>query len=495
MLRVWSACLVVFVLAAAAVAEPPSAAKPTPSAEGIFEGPLTVGAVNLRLGFHLKKKEDGGWTGKMDSIDQGARGIPLSSVKVDGDAVTLEFKAGGLKYAAKLSADGQSLDGTFEQGGLKLPLTLKRVEKATVLIRPQEPKKPYPYKEEEVKYENPKAKGVKLAGSLTLPQGEGPFPCVILISGSGPQDRNEELLGHKPFLVLADHLTRNGVAVLRFDDRGVAKSTGNHNVATSADFATDVEAGIDFLKTRKEINTKRIGLMGHSEGGLIAPMVAAARPEDVAFIVLLAGPGLPGDEILHMQSSLIAKVGGSSEASLKRQRSTLDLAFKAMREEQDEKKLLARLKEEIRRVMAELTPEEKAELKKELDKENKKTDEEVMKLAVDMADQNLARLASPWMRYFLTYDPRPTLAKVKCPVLAVNGDLDLQVPWEENLKAVEKALKDGGNADVTCARCRGLNHLFQHTKTGSPSEYGNIEETFDPATMAKITEWIRQKAK
>lgn len=465
-----------------------------PSAQGIFEGPLKVGAIELRLAFHLKKKDDGKWTALMDSPDQGATGIPMTTATVEGNQVVLEFKPGQAKLTGTLSADGQTLDATWEQAGSRFPLTLKRVAKVTERKRPQEPKPPFPYRTEDVKYPNAKAKGVTLAGTLTLPRGNGPFPAVILISGSGPQDRNEELLGHKPFLVLADHLTRRGIAVLRFDDRGVGKSTGNHAKATSADFATDVEAAIDFLKTRAEIDPQRIGLMGHSEGGLIAPMVAVARP-DVAFIVLLAGPGLPGDEILRLQSNLIAKKMGSSDKELGHNRKFLERAFVLLKEEADDAKVLAALKAELAKLMAELPPEERAEALAKLRKDHAgKSDEELEKLAREMGEAGLPRLANPWMRFFISFDPRPTLAKVKCPVLAVNGELDLQVPVDENLQAIEQALRAGGNPDFTCKKFPGLNHLFQNTKTGLPSEYGTLEETFCPKALEFIGDWIRSKA-
>lgn len=492
MFRVCFAGLLALFLASAMLAQE---AKAPVSAEGIFEGPLKVGAIDLRLGFHLKKKEDGKWEGKFDSIDQGARNIPLSAVNVEGENVTLEFKAGGAKFVGKLGANGQTLEGIWEQAGARYPLKLKRVDKATVLLRPQEPKKPYPYQEIDVAYDNPSASGVKLAGSLTVPKGDGPFPCVIMITGSGPQDRNEELLGHKPFLVIADHLTRQGIAVLRFDDRGVAKSKGNFATANSADFATDVIAGLEFLKTRKEIDPKKIGLMGHSEGGLIAPMVAAAR-SDVAFIVMLAGPGLSGEEVLRLQAYIIGKKMGASEESLKKQAALSADSMKVLREEPDDAKAIERMKQLVDQVLAGLSPTERKEMIATFGGAGKATEEKDAEAMVKkLLEAQMAKVASPWFRYFLTYDPRATLAKVKCPVLALNGELDLQVTIDENLPAVEKALKEGGNKDVTCVRLPELNHLFQHTKTGLPSEYGTIEETFDPKALELIGEWIKKRTK
>ncbi len=335
--------------------------------------------------------------------------------------------------------------------------------------RPQEPKKPYPYDEEEVGYEN-KRDSVKLAGTLTLPRGKGPFPAALLITGSGPQDRNESLLGHKPFLVLADYLTRQGIAVLRVDDRGVGGSTGSVPDSTTENFAADVTAGIEFLKTRKEIDPKQIGLIGHSEGGLIAPMVAAQNG-DVAFIVLMAGTGLTGEEILYLQGALILKASGASAEQLAKQRATQEGMFKILKEEKDPATAEKRLHEELSRNLTE---------------EAKKKSEQAIAAQIK-------RVNTPWFRYFLTLDPRPALRKVKCPVLALNGENDLQVPATENLREIEAALKAGGNKNITIVRLPKLNHLFQTSETGSLSEYAKIEETVAPVALKTIGDWILKR--
>jgi pimeloyl-ACP methyl ester carboxylesterase len=339
----------------------------------------------------------------------------------------------------------------------------------TALNRPQEPKKPYPYDEEEVDYEN-KRDGVKLAGTLTLPRGKGPFPAALLITGSGPQDRNESLLGHKPFLVLADYLTRQGIVVLRVDDRGVGGSTGSVPDSTTENFAADVTTGIEFLKTRKEIDPKHIGLIGHSEGGLIAPLVAAQNG-DVAFIVLMAGTGLTGEEILYLQGALILKAGGASAEQLAKQRATQEGMFKILKEEKDPATAEKRLHEELSRNLTE---------------EAKKKSEQAIAAQIKRAN-------TPWFRYFLTLDPRPALRKVKCPVLALNGENDLQVPATENLREIEAALKAGGNKDVTIVSLPKLNHLFQTSETGSMSEYAKIEETIAPVALKTIGDWVLKR--
>ena len=300
MKRRFALCL--FALASLAFAQ-------APSLDGNWMGTLDVGAAKLRLVLHVTQSP-AGMTATMDSIDQGANGMKIDAITFTGNAVHFELHMIQGSYDGAMKADGSEISGQWKQGGAELPLTFKRVDKAPEVTRPQDPKKPYPYEEEEVAYENKKA-GIKLAGTLTYPRGKGPFPAVLLITGSGPQDRNEALAGHRPFLVLADHLTRHGIAVLRVDDRGVGGSSGDTMKSTSADFADDALAGIQFLKTRKEVNPAQIGLIGHSEGGMIAPMVAA-RSSDVAYIVLLAGPGVRSEEILYAQGEAIGKAMGAN---------------------------------------------------------------------------------------------------------------------------------------------------------------------------------------
>ncbi len=325
------------------------------------------------------------------------------------------------------------------------------------LKRPQNPVKPYPYRDEDVAYDN-KVQNVTLAATLTLPQGTGPFPAVVLITGSGPQDRDESLLGHKPFLVLSDYLTRHGIAVLRADDRGVGKSTGIFSKATTADFATDTEAGIAYLKTRKEIDPRKIGLIGHSEGGVIAPMIAA-RNKDVAFIVMMAGTGVPGDQIIPAQSEAIEVASGKDPAE-------------AAKNAANEKEMLKLVE----------TEKDQAVLEKEL-KEKMKGDTPEAQIGAQ-----IAQLTSPWFRYFLTYDPAVALRHVNCPVLALNGSLDKQVLPSQNLPPIRQAL--AGNKRAEIDELPGLNHLFQTAKTGSPAEYAAIEETIAPVALDKMATWI-----
>jgi len=423
------------------------------SIEGIWEGKLKVPGVELIIVFKISKNPDGTLTATMDSPDQGATGIPVEEVIFKDNTLRLEVKSAGGVFEGKVSEDFLVIEGEWKQSGQTLPLTVKRVDKAVEILRPQVPKKPYPYIEEELVYENKEA-GITLAGTLTLPPGKGPSPVVLLISGSGPHDRNETMYNHRPFLVLADYLTRQGIAVFRVDDRGVGESTGDFSQATSEDFASDVLAGIEYLKTRKEINPEQIGLIGHSEGGLIAPMVAV-KSSDVAFIILMAGTGLTGEEILYLQGALIYRVMGFSEEDIIKNRQFNEKIFLVIKEEKDKKNAEERLRQMFMEDWEKMSDEEKEQI----------GDPEVFLKA------QLQSLLSPWLKFFLTYDPRPTLSKVKCPVLAINGEKDLQVPPKENLSAIEEALKAGGNQNYTIKELPGLNHLVQTAQTGVPAEY------------------------
>jgi uncharacterized protein len=441
--------------------------------EQIWEGKIELNTgLSLRLVVRVEKSEDGGLLGNLESPDQSPQRLKLDSVMLDKTKLNFALKAIGVAYEGKLNAEESEAVGTFTQGGAKLALTLKKTNKATELRRPQTPKPPFPYKVEELKYRNERA-GITLAGTLTIPEGRGPFPAVILISGSGAQDRDETIFAHKPFLVLADMLTRRGVGVLRVDDRGVGGSSGNIAKATSEEFAGDVEAGIAVLKSRSDIDGQKIGLIGHSEGGLIAPIVAA-RSRDVAFIVLLAGTGLPGEEIMMMQGRLIGKAMGGNDKDLDKQSDMRKRLFEIMKTEADPKKASVVARQELKKLLEGLSPEVRKQMG-DIDA---------------LADSQMKMLESPWFRFFLTFDPRPTLAKVQCPVLALNGEKDLQVPPKENLEEIANAIKKGGNTHVTTQQLPGLNHLFQTCKTGSVAEYSQIEETLAPAALKVIGDWV-----
>ena len=443
---------------------------------GQWNGALKVQGTQLRLVFNVTKT-DNGLSSTMDSPDQGAKGIPTTTTSFENSILKITIASAKIEYEGTLGQENVIV-GTFKQGGQSFSMNLskEKIEKEK-LIRRQEPIKPYPYYSEDITFENKEA-GINLAGTLTLPTKDGVFPVVILISGSGPQNRDEELLGHKPFLVLSDFLTKNGIAVLRYDDRGIALSKGDFKTATSADFATDVESAIFYLKTRKEINKKKIGLMGHSEGGLIAPMVAS-KSKDVAFIVLLAGTGIQGDQILLLQQKLIGKASGISVEDLQKSELENRKVFEIVNKSNSIEQLNIGLTNFIKQSLADNPKTEKPQ---------GMSDDDFVKLQVK-------QIANPWMQYFIKYNPAPALEKVKCPVLAINGAKDLQVPPKENLEAIKKALAKGVNKKVTTKELPDLNHLFQECKTGSPDEYATIEQTFSPTALTEILKWLKTHTK
>ncbi len=436
---------------------------------------LVTNETKLTIVFHIAEA-NGNYTTTMDSPDQGAMGLPTTKTMVNKTTIEIIMENLGVHFTGKLKGD--YIEGIFKQNGLKLPLTLtqKEIVGEKAKPRPQDPIKPYPYKSEEVYFRNPKAKDSKLAGTLTLPKTIKKPPVVILISGSGPQNRNEEikLFNHRPFLVLSDYLTRNGIAVLRYDDRGVAASEGTQKGATSADFATDVEAALAYLKTRNDIDSTKIGLIGHSEGGLIAPMVAS-KNKTIAFIILLAGTGVDGATILQTQERRSNTLKGVAKDVL------------------DYNEKLAKELHKIV-ILGNSTEEIKTNLTSFLNDFRKNDTSIYTKYLTDtMVKQIINGLSDEWIIYFIKTDPDQFLSKVTCPVLALNGSKDFQVLPKLNLNAIEQSLKKAKNDDVTILELEGLNHLFQHCKTGALSEYKEIEETFSPNALKIISDWIHKR--
>jgi pimeloyl-ACP methyl ester carboxylesterase len=440
-----------------------------------FEGSWTGGIQGMPLVFDIFNT-DGNYTAKMQSPSQSKSFLPMDTATVEGSKIILVLQVYKITYEGVLI--DRKIKGTFTQGDFsgEMNLEKKAYEEGTP-NRPQEPKAPFPYKAEEVSFINPKANSIQLAGTLTIPNDVKRPPVVILISGSGPQDRNEELFDHKPFLVLADYLTRNGIAVLRCDDRGVAASEGTQKGATSADFATDVAAAIAYLKTRKDINKKQIGLLGHSEGGLIAPIVIANNQKDVAFFVSLAGPGLRGDQVLLLQMRKGAELSGAPENELDFETNLMDQLFKKILASNDSSN--EDLQKELQLMMIAAATKAPAALQP--------------KYSQPFITAMTKEFSNNWMRFFLTYDPAIHLQKVTCPVLAINGSLDYQVMPDVNLSGMESAFLKAKNKDVTLKKLPGLNHLFQNAKTGSAEEYGQIEETFDPVTLQLVGSWINNR--
>lgn len=416
------------------------------SSVGSWGGQLETPTGKLRIIFNLSLS-DKGYAATMDSPDQGARNINVTNVTVEDSLVMLSFA--NIQYKGVVR--GELIKGDFTQGGFRAPLTLTRTERVAPAKSPQEPHAPFPYRVEDVTFLNGSD---TLAGTLTMPSQGSRFPAVVLITGSGAQNRDEEIMGHKPFLVIADHLTRNGVAVLRYDDRGTGSSTGNFADATTTDFVTDTRAAVEFLKKRKEINSRKIGLIGHSEGGVIAPMVAASD-DKIRFVVMLAGVGIRCDKLLLLQKRLIEEAMGYNKIQIALSGKMMQGAYEIIRSgiEPVRDTVLAYFTSRIGNIQAE---------------------------------QITRQITSPWFLNFLRTDPADYLSKMTCAVLALNGSRDLQVPPKENLSAIKAALGDR----VTIVELPRLNHLFQECETGLISEYATIEQTFSPEALAIISDWI-----
>ena len=435
--------------------------------EGLWQGALETRGLRLRYQLHVSHDSEGELIGALDSLDQSVSGLPAINVTLKDSAFHFEIPAMGGTYDGALNAEKNAMAGSWSQSGQTASVEFKRSDQPLELRRPQNPTKPYPYREEDVTFSNASAK-VTLSGTLTLPKGSGPFPAAVLVAGSGPHDRDESLENHKPFLVLSDFLTRQGIAVLRYDKRGIGKSTGSADSATTLDLASDTAAAIDFLKSRKDIDSAHIGLIGHSEGAMIAPYLAA-HSKDVAWVVLLAAPVTKGQDTLLNQSELIARASGLTEpeilASLEFDRN----AYNLVREEKNPAVLTEKLKSFVK--------------SSGLDG--------VMPPTV--LEPQLRMLTSPWFRFFLDYDPLPSLQNTKCPVLALYGQKDLQVPAKTNLPLLQKALSDADNTQADIRQLADLNHLFQHAYSGSPAEYGAIEETFSPEALQIISDWLQPR--
>ncbi|WP_044205331.1 S9 family peptidase [Flammeovirga sp. OC4] len=428
---------------------------------GPWKGELEVPTGKLTIIFHIKH-ENNRFSGTMDVPEQGGKGIPIHSVQYQNPFLTVELPNLGIKYVGNV-LDDDHIEGTFQQGGASLSLNLKKsLEVVLDQPKPQEPQAPFPYISTNVTFQNG---DITLSGTLTRPKEHKKYPAVILISGSGPQDRNQEILGHKPFLLLADQLTRSGFAVLRFDDRGTAKSTGNFASATTYDFADDVVEAFHFLEKRADIDPEKIGLLGHSEGGIIAA-VANEKVPQIGFMILMASPGVNGKDLMLLQKKVIEEKSLLPAPLVAQNQKMFGEAYDMiLRKEQP---IYDRLKEYFKH-----------------------------QLNAQVSDQQIhtivQSISTPWFLEFIRLDPSTYFQNVKCPVLALNGSKDVQVVASQNLPAIEAALNKAGNKDVTILELEGLNHLFQECSTGLPNEYGQIEQTLSPLLLDEIKKWIAFK--
>ena len=427
--------------------------------EGYWEGQIDLGAQKLEMAFDIKAAENG-YSATLDVPAQGAFDIPVDEITFQEGQLQLKMKAMGASYSGILK--DSAIEGSFTQHGMTFPLNLAKAEKKEQQkARPQDPRPPFDYRVEEVSFTNEKV-GNTLTGTLTIPKGKGPFPAMVLVSGSGQQNRDEELMNHRPFWVIADYCARHGVAVLRYDDRGMGGSTGEVENATSLDFSYDAEAAFDFLHKQKHIDASRVGILGHSEGGIINFMVSARRPE-VAFLVSLAGPSVNGIEVLKEQQKAILRASGMPEEAVQFNSNTNTQMFDI--------------------IEASSNREEADSLLRQLLKGWGYNEE--------LTEQTVSQMASPWMYYFLRYDPTEAIVKTNCPALLLNGSKDLQVIASQNLPAYEKIIAEHCKTNLTLRELPNLNHLFQHCETGSPNEYFEIEETISPEVLEMIVGFVK----
>ena len=453
---------------------------------GIWNGSLKI-AGELHLVLHITQSADGTYSGTLDSPDQNVTNIKCDKVIVQTGlpgSSTLSFSIDKLKvsYTGKLLNDS-TLSGTFTQG-VNIPLDFHRSIMAYVakqINHPQTPKPPFPYKTEDVTYTN---NSLQYGGTLTTPQGRGKFPAVLLITGSGQQDRDETIFGQKPFAVLADALTRDGFVVLRVDDRGIGNSTGNFATSTTADFVNDVNASVDYLKTRSEVNDKKVGLLGHSEGAMIAPVVASQR-KDISFIILLAAPGVKIIDLMAEQNAAVLKSVGVDATIADNFKPVYTQIVTIINNAPD----TATAKENLIQYINDWYSKSDAATLNAL---GFKSADDVQSYVHDL----IAEYSNPWFKYFLQFDPQPYLTELKkVKVLALNGSRDIQVVSQQNLPAVKSALLQGETKTFETKELPGLNHLFQTCHTCTVAEYGQLEETIAPVALQTITDWLNQNVR
>lgn len=447
--------------------------------DGIWEGTLHAN-VDIRIVFHIHPNGEN-YTVALDVPDQGAKDIPASAVRVSKDSISVEIEKIHGSYAGRIT-DDSTITGVWTQGR-GFPLNIKKVREITAVKRPQTPMSPFPYKSEDVVYFNA-GKSVRYGATITSPEGKGPFPALLLITGSGQQNRDEEIFQHRPFAVIADYLTRKGYIVMRVDDRGTGQTTGDLTLATSRDFANDAEVSFDYLKMKKEVDPARMGLLGHSEGGMIAQMIAAER-KDIGFLVFLAAPGEKTTLLMEEQNAAILRTAGMSQAYTGQYLSLYRSLIPAV-------------------TSAPSFAEAKQAASGLVDAWTTKTDKNIVLATTGINSETtkerfinsfVPALYTPWYRYFLSYDPDINLRKIKSKVLALNGDKDIQVIAGTNLPEMKASLKKSLSKDVEIKELTGLNHLFQHCRSCTVQEYGQLEETIAPEVLDTISSWLNAHVK
>lgn len=446
---------------------------------GSWEGAIKT-TKTIRLIFHIKE-DAGKLSATMDSPDQGVTGIGCKAVNIHGDSVIIDMSGIGIMYKGRMTTD-TTIAGLWQQGGMSIPIDFMKTASPAELYRPQTPKPPFNYVSEDVIYTN-KDKSIQYGATITMPNGKGPFPAVLLITGSGQQNRDEEIFGHKPFAVIADYLTRNGYAVLRVDDRGMGQTTGDLKNVTTADFAQDAEVSLGYLKSRKEVDKKKIGLMGHSEGGMIAEMLASKR-KDIDFVVLLAAPGVNVKDLMKDQAGAVLAANGVDSPIVNEYR-----------------KLYGSMED------AALTSKDASDMKEKMTLAVKTwklgaSQDAIRTVGVSTADdetdyvnQMQAAVSGAWFSYFLRFDPQPYLRNLSCKVLALNGERDIQVPARANLEGIRQSLAKSKTKVYEVKELKGLNHLFQQCTICNVKEYAVLTETISPAALRTISEWLDANVK
>jgi len=449
-----------------------------------WSGVLNAGGQKIELRLNLIQNADKTYSSNWDIPAQKVKGLASSKTELLNNQLAVEIKMIGASYSGSLNMSGDKVDGAWSQSGMSFPLnmeTVKEGQEEKIFLKPQTPKPPFAYNIKDFVYEGNETK-LSYGATLTYPNGDKKFPLIILITGSGRQDRDETIFDHKPFAVIADYLTKKGYAVLRVDDRGAGKSTGDFSNSTTADFAQDVEEHIRYAKNLPMIDTNQIGLLGHSEGGLIAPMVAV-RNKSVAFVILMAGPGVEIGELMAMQNEMVLKSAGISQEAINAYIPLYKNLMKTI--------VSINSTQDANAKAIEIVKNWYSNTDKNLVKSttNISSESDINKFATSMSET----LSTKWWKYFASYNPQIALQKLKCPVLAINGSSDIQVPAEANLKAIEFALKKAGNKKVTTMKFDGLNHLFQKCTKCTVQEYGELETTIEPEVLEYINNWLSKK--
>ncbi len=447
-------------------------AQPLPS--GRWDGAIRIMNQELGIRVHFAPKGDS-LAATIDIPMQNAFGLPLRDVRFDPPALSFDLPAGPGLATFRGSMVADSIGGLFEQAGMAGTFFLRPVLEDSAAVARSGLQ--LPYEAHDVTFAND---SLVLAGTLTIPTGKGPFPAVALITGSGPQNRDEEIFGFKPFAMLADHLTRSGIAVLRYDDRGVGASGGRFSDATTSDFSADAEAALVYLRKHPGIRKDAVGLLGHSEGGIAAAMVAMRR-KDVSFLVLLATPAISGDSVIDFQVMSAARRSGASQEDLDRILDLQHRVYETVRRGTGFEELEGLLVEEGKRSLSKLS------------EENRRSITNPDSLVRSRVGLQIASLKSPWFREFIMVNPADALGKVSCPVFALFGEVDQQVPPSLNRAAMERAFVRGGNRDVEVRTVPKANHLFLTSETGDPAEYGSMKKEFVEGFLGSFSTWLRTR--